>query len=51
MMAAQKMAREAPGQTLQATALVHEAYMRLVDVDEATGHARSIERLLIRHEN
>jgi RNA polymerase sigma factor (TIGR02999 family) len=29
-MAAQKLAREAPGQTLQATALVHEAYLRLV---------------------
>ena len=30
-LAAQKMAREKPGQTLQATALVHEAYQRLVD--------------------
>jgi RNA polymerase sigma factor (TIGR02999 family) len=29
-LAAQKMAHEKPGQTLQATALVHEAYMRLV---------------------
>jgi len=29
-LAAQKLAREAPGQTLQATALVHEAYLRLV---------------------
>jgi RNA polymerase sigma factor (TIGR02999 family) len=29
-MAAQKMAQEAPGQTLQTTALVHEAYLRLV---------------------
>src|SRR5437762_13444231 len=29
-LAAQKMAREAPGQTLQTTALVHEAYLRLV---------------------
>lgn len=28
-LAAQKMAQEAPGQTLQATALVHEAYLRL----------------------
>ncbi len=28
-LAAQKLAREAPGQTLQATALVHEAYLRL----------------------
>jgi RNA polymerase sigma factor (TIGR02999 family) len=31
-LAAQKLAQEKPGQTLQATALVHEAYMRLVDV-------------------
>ena len=31
-LAAAKMAQEKPGQTLQATALVHEAYMRLVDV-------------------
>lgn len=30
-LAAAKMAREQPGQTLQATALVHEAYVRLVD--------------------
>jgi RNA polymerase sigma factor (TIGR02999 family) len=30
-LAAQKMAQEVPGQTLQATALVHEAYLRLVD--------------------
>jgi len=29
-LAAQKLAEEAPGQTLQATALVHEAYLRLV---------------------
>jgi RNA polymerase sigma factor (TIGR02999 family) len=29
-LAAQKLAREKPGQTLQATALVHEAYLRLV---------------------
>jgi RNA polymerase sigma factor (TIGR02999 family) len=29
-LAAQKMAQEKPGQTLQATALVHEAYLRLV---------------------
>jgi RNA polymerase sigma factor (TIGR02999 family) len=33
-LAAAKMAQEAPGQTLQATALVHEAYVRLVDKDE-----------------
>lgn len=29
------MAQEKPGQTLQATALVHEAYIRLVDTDDA----------------
>jgi RNA polymerase sigma factor (TIGR02999 family) len=34
-LAAQKLAQEKPGQTLQATALVHEAYLRLVDVDTA----------------
>jgi RNA polymerase sigma factor (TIGR02999 family) len=34
-LAAQKMAQEKPGQTLQATALVHEAYIRLVDVERA----------------
>ncbi len=33
-LAAQKMAQENPGQTLQATALVHEAYIRLVDVEK-----------------
>jgi RNA polymerase sigma factor (TIGR02999 family) len=32
-LAAVKMAQEKPGQTLQATALVHEAYLRLVDAD------------------
>jgi RNA polymerase sigma factor (TIGR02999 family) len=30
-LAAQRLAQEKPGQTLQATALVHEAYLRLVD--------------------
>jgi RNA polymerase sigma factor (TIGR02999 family) len=34
-LAAHKLAHEKPGQTLQATALVHEAYLRLVDVDRA----------------
>src|SRR5436189_1384255 len=34
-LAAQKLAQESPGQTLQATALVHEAYLRLVDVEKA----------------
>ena len=33
-LAAEKLAREKPGQTLQATALVHEAYVRLVDTDK-----------------
>jgi RNA polymerase sigma factor (TIGR02999 family) len=33
-LAAHKLAAEAPGQTLQATALVHEAYLRLVDTEE-----------------
>ena len=34
-LAAVKLAQEKPGQTLQATALVHEAYIRLVDVENA----------------
>jgi hypothetical protein len=34
-LAAQKLAGEKPGQTLQATALVHEAYLRLVDGEKA----------------
>src|SRR5262245_20531912 len=34
-LAAKKLTQERPGQTLQATALVHEAYIRLVDTDEA----------------
>ena len=34
-LAAQRLAQENPGQTLQATALVHEAYLRLVDVERA----------------
>jgi RNA polymerase sigma factor (TIGR02999 family) len=56
-LAAQKLAREAPGQTLQATALVHEAYLRLVDVAQAQqwnsrGHffaaaAEAMRRILI----
>jgi len=33
--AAQKLVHEKPGQTLDATALVHEAYLRLVNVDTA----------------
>lgn len=56
-LAAQKMAHEKPGQTLQATALVHEAYVRLVDGDKAKdwdsrGHffaaaAEAMRRILI----
>jgi RNA polymerase sigma factor (TIGR02999 family) len=34
-LAAEKMAQEKPGQTLQATGLVHEAYLRLMDADKA----------------
>lgn len=34
-LAAEKMAQEKPGQTLQATALVHEAYIRLVEAERA----------------
>jgi RNA polymerase sigma factor (TIGR02999 family) len=34
-LAAQRMAHEAPGQTLQATALVHEAYLRLLGAEKA----------------
>jgi RNA polymerase sigma factor (TIGR02999 family) len=56
-LAAQKMAQEKPGQTLQATALVHEAYLRLVDVEKARhwnsrGHffaaaAEAMRRILV----
>jgi RNA polymerase sigma factor (TIGR02999 family) len=56
-LAAQKLAHEAPGQTLQATALVHEAYLRLVDGDQvrqwnSRGHffaaaAEAMRRILV----
>jgi RNA polymerase sigma factor (TIGR02999 family) len=56
-LAAQRLAQEKPGQTLQATALVHEAYLRLVDVDQpqhwkGRGHffaaaAEAMRRILI----
>jgi RNA polymerase sigma factor (TIGR02999 family) len=36
-LAAQRLSRERPGQTLQATALVHEAYLRLLDTNEPPG--------------
>ena len=41
-LAAAKLAQEKPGQTLQATELVHDAYIRLVDVEKGTtlGFAR-----------
>ncbi len=40
LLAAQKMAQEKPGQTLQATALVHEAYIRLVKGGDQDWHNR-----------
>ncbi len=56
-LAAEKMAQESPGQTLQATALVHEVYLRLVDAEnapqwESRGHffaaaAEAMRRILI----
>src|SRR6201997_5146299 len=39
-LAAQKLAHESPGQTLQATALVHEAYLRLVGSGAASWNSR-----------
>lgn len=56
-LAAAKLAQEKPGQTLQATALVHEAYIRMVDVEKAQhwdsrGHffgaaAEAMRRILV----
>lgn len=56
-LASQKMAREAPGHSLQTTALVHEAYVRLVDAEKAQtwnsrGHffgaaAEAMRRILV----
>ena len=56
-LAGQRIGQEHPGQTLQATALVHEAYLRLVDVDQAQhfdsrGHffaaaAEAMRRILV----
>jgi RNA polymerase sigma factor (TIGR02999 family) len=56
-LAAQRLLHEQPGQTLEATALVHEAYLRLVDVEKAQqwnsrGHffaacAEAMRRILI----
>ena len=41
ILAAQKMAQEKPGQTLQATALVHEAYIRLVGDEPQNWNSRA----------
>jgi RNA polymerase sigma factor (TIGR02999 family) len=56
-LAAQKLAQEKPGQTLEATALVHEAYLRLVDTEKvqpwnSRGHffaaaAEAMRRILV----
>src|SRR5512132_228100 len=56
-LAAVRLAQEKPGQTLQATALVHDVYLRMVDVERAQhwdsrGHffsaaAESMRRILI----
>ena len=58
-LAAARLAQEKPGQTLQATALVHEAFIRLVDVDKAQewnsrGHffaaaAQAMRRIIVEH--
>jgi RNA polymerase sigma factor (TIGR02999 family) len=58
-LAAGRIAQEKPGQTLQATDLVHEAYLRLVDVEQAQhwnsrGHffaaaAEAMRRILVDH--
>jgi RNA polymerase sigma factor (TIGR02999 family) len=40
LLAAQRLSHEAPGQTLQATALVHEAYLRLVGDEPQTWNSR-----------
>jgi RNA polymerase sigma factor (TIGR02999 family) len=56
-LAARRLAQEKPGQTLQATALVHEAYLRLVDAEKvqhwnSRGHffaacAEAMRRILV----
>jgi RNA polymerase sigma factor (TIGR02999 family) len=56
-LAARRLARESPGQTLEATALVHEAYLRLVDAGDtkpwnSRGHffgaaAEAMRRILV----
>ena len=56
LLAAHKMSQEPPGQTLQATALVHEAYLRLVEAKDqnwnSSGHffkaaAEAMRRILV----
>jgi RNA polymerase sigma factor (TIGR02999 family) len=57
LLAAQKLSRERPGQTIQATALVHDAYLRLVDQEksqhwDSRGHffaacAEAMRRILV----
>ncbi len=56
LLAARKISQESPGQTLQATALVHEAYLRLVDAEaqnwDSRGHfftaaAEAMRRILV----
>jgi len=56
LLAAQKLAKEPPGQTLQATALVHEAYIRLIGAEtqnwDRRGHffaaaAEAMRRILV----
>ncbi len=56
VLAAQKLSHELPGQTLQATALVHEAYIRLVGAEnqnwDSSGHffaaaAEAMRRILV----
>src|SRR5215831_2647001 len=56
-LAAQRLSHEKPGQTLEATALVHEAYVRLVDTEKiqqwnSRGHffaaaAEAMRRILV----
>ncbi len=58
-LAAERLAQEKPGQTLQATALVHEAYIRLVDVGKVqhwdsrgrffAAAAEAMRRILVEH--
>src|SRR5437016_7862803 len=43
-LAAAKLAHEKPGQTLDATGLVHEAYLRLVGTNSMSSQARFAER-------